>query len=352
MIKKIFTVFIINIFLLSGAVCVSAGDDGVKRLTIGEAASLAVERSSELKNLDENAYLNELNRTQLENQKRESTTETQFINAMISLFQNELRQAMFGENKALQRLSIEFLITKYFAAVISAERDLFLYDISLELSEKNLKIAETRHNLGMLSKNAFETQKHNHEKEIANRGAKTIAIENAYRALNGMTGQDLDARYELVLDAPYEPLGDYDIDLYIQESAAVNTAIKNKENDLRLAEYRLNITGDNVSKEDLEINLRQARRALSDAIENFGEKLISCHKDIKNIEKQFALNQRDYEEMQIQLVIKETQFGLGKLTQTDVDNHKYQMLQLEIKILNQANDHYIKKIQFLNPDLL
>jgi len=355
--KKILPLLII-IFVLS-AVPVHARNaaarlpaDEPERLTVSEAVKFAVNRSTELKNLDENEYLNELTRDTLETTKRESITESQYINSLVSIMQNELRQAMFSENITLQKIMIEYAVTRYFAAVIATERDLFLYDKNLELSQKNLEIAKVRRELGLLSENSYDSLKLNFDKDSANREAKIIAIDNAYRALNSVMGKDLDVRWELVMDIEYEPLPEINLTRYVTDSTEANVAIKARENDLAVAEYKFLMSRDLGNASELEISATQAMRSLEDAKKNFEEKIISCHKEILNMEIRYAVNLKDYEDMQNQLAIKETQFELGRLTQIDIDTYKHQMLQFEYMMLGQINDHYIKKMQFENPDLL
>ena len=321
-------------------------------LTVADAVKYAAERSTELKNLDENEYLNELNRAALERSRIESYNEGQHVNALVSIMQNELRQASFSDNITLQRLIIEFSVTRYFAAIIAVERDLSLYDRNLALSKANLDIAEVRMELGMMSKNAFDSLKLTYDKDTANREGKVIAADNAYRALNGVMGKELSKRYILEMDIEYEPLGDTDLTRYILSSVKENVAIKNRENDLTLAKYRLELANGEKETEEREIGASQAMRALDDAKKDFEDKIISCYKDIQNLEMQYSAAVNEYTDMLSQLSVMETQFELGGLTRLDIDMYEYQMAMLEYRILSLINDHYIKKMQFMNPDLL
>jgi len=351
-IYTIFTVAVVTIFLSRVKTGAATEAVALDTLELSEAVARAIERSSELKTLDESAYLNELNRVTLETAKVESVHETQYINSLVSLFQNELRQAILTENIAMQKLIIEYSVTRYYGAAAAAERDLILYDVGLGLSEKNFKIAEVRHKLGMISKNTFETIKSNYEKESANREMKLIAIENAFRALNGAIGSGPGARWALLAEIEYEPLEEYNLAHYIPDCVKTNVAVINKENDLELAKYRRDVSNDPDAEEELDIGVTQAERALSDTKKTLGDKLTSCYEDIRSMETQYELGVKDYEDMLGQLKLKETQYGLGKLTLLDVENYKYQMLQLEYRLKGRAYDHHVRKMQFMNPDLL
>jgi len=322
------------------------------RLTRSDAVKFSIERSSELKNLDENAYINELNRSSLESAKVESITETQYINSLISLFQNELRQATFIENIALQRLAIESTVTRYFMSVLTAERELFLYDKNLELTKTNLDITKIKQELGMVSKNSYDMLKLSYDKDVSNREIKVISIDNAYRALNNAIGTELDKRWTLDAEIEYEPLEEYNLAQYIADSTASNVTVKAKENDLALAKYRLSVSTDHGAKDELEIGVRQAERALNDAKKSLNDRLVSGYKEIRSAETQYELIENDLSDMLSQLAIKETQLELGKLTRIDVDNYRYQILTVEYRLFGMASDHYIKVTQFKNPDLL
>jgi len=356
--KKIFFIFIASVFFTSGAnASVNArgaapADAEYDKLAVADAVKFAIERSTELKNLDENAYLNELNRDTLRNSVIQTVTEAQFINAQVQIMQNELRQAMFNENIALQKLSIEYTITRYFIAIISAERDLRLYDANLELSERQLTISKVRAELGLMSQIAYDTQKSNYEKDVSAREIRTIGIANAYRTLNNAMGKETNKRYALVLEYAFEPLPETNLTRYINESINGNVAIKNRENELAALEYRLQLTSDRDVSDELTININQVKRALSDAKSNVEDKITSCYNDIRSMETQYALNMKELDDMRGQLMIKEVQLELGRLTQIDADTYKYQISAMENRVLNQIDDHYVKKIQFYNPDFL
>jgi len=348
--KVIIKIFILALMAAFFPASVYANE--LQTLTVKEAVKYAMDRSSELKTLDENAYLNEQSRDTLQNAVIQSITEAQFINSRVSVMQNELRQAVLEDNMTLQKIMIEFSITRYFSSILAAERDLALYDGGLEMSLKNLEIAGVRTDFGQMSRNAFETMQFNYEKDAANREIKTISIDNAYRALNYVMGTDLDAKYALVLEMEFKPLSEINLTRYIRESIDKNIGIKNKESDLALLTYRLGLTDDRDVAEELEISIIQANRAIEDAKASLEDKIIACYKELLNMESQYDIFIKDCAEMQKQLAVKETQLSLGRLAQTEIDNHIWQITQLNYRILGIASDHFIKKIQFENPDLL
>ena len=330
----------------------AAPADAIKPLTVDDAVKNAVSRSSELKNLDENAHLNELARDTLQRAVVQNVSEAQHINNRVSIMQNDLRQAMMSDNVDLQKLLITFSVTRYFSAIISAERDYELFERGLELNEKNLEVAKVKTELGLMNANAYDTMKTNYEKDVISREIRIVSIDNAYRALNHVMGKELGLRYELEMDIEYEPLHETDLPKYITAATDDNMGIKAKENELKVLQYRLSLTSAADVSDELEVNISQAARAVTDAKANLNDKITACYKDIQIMETQIELSEKDYDEMKNQLAIKETLLELGRTTQMDVDNYLFSMMQQEYKILEQIANHYIKKMQFDNPDLL
>ena len=341
---------IVTIGVLNNAV-VNARQRPIQDLTVRDAAIRAEQRSRNMKNLDENIQLIDIQRPMLIYNASEAITTPQVISSAIQLMQSDMQRAALSGNLALQRQIIEISILRFFATVISAENDLELYDINLGLSEKNLEITNVRNNLGLISAGVLDTAKKNHENLVNNREGIVRALNSAYRALNQVMGTPPDTRYNLILNIEYTPLRERPMHSFISESLRKSVRLKTLEDEYLVAEFDYDHIN-STDKKEQEIKLAQMMREIQDVRKEIEEKVRANYNDIKALELSYAVNNKELENMQNQRNIMKTQLELGRITQHELDTFDYHIMQLEYGILGIVKNHHIRVVQFDVPDLL
>ena len=351
--NKLF-IFILSALFITSAPIPAAARQNVSpppELTVNEAVNRAMQRSSELKTINENIELIDMKRPLL----AESATDP--LNPLIvasgaAYMQAEMQRASMSGSAATMRQIIEMSIIRYFSTVVLVERDLELYDINLGLTKKNIEIMKVRAELGHISISAYETAKIDYEKALANRAEKQKTADEAYRALNQVMGAGLENKYQLILDIEYKQLKERNLTGYIGDSVKNSRKIKDKEYELQIAEYNERHHNGSGSAEERTITVEQIKREIAEIKKDLEEKLRASYNDIKSLQLAYEINMMELGGMYMQLEIKKTQLELGRITRLDVDAYEYQIALLEYRISAQVYEHYLSVMQFENPELL
>ncbi|GHU56498.1 hypothetical protein AGMMS49975_19920 [Clostridia bacterium] len=324
-----------------------------KTITVDDAVTKAFNNSNEIKKLQESAYLTEQNHDKLlENFYMAGGTEAG-ISAAVALTRNEIDSALSLPNITSQKTGLKITISRYFTAILSAEADLELYTKQLEIEKKELVISAVRTKLGQMSKSEYEGLETAYNKNAANKTAKERAIADAYTNLNTIMGTS--DNYKIVPpDIRYEELKNTNLVGYINTALDTNIKIKQSLENYRAQKYEYDITifDDSLSKETAEIKMNQAQRDLEDQKTNLTNTLSSNYDDIKNLELAVKLAKDDYENMEKQMKIKQTQLQIGKTTQIDVDKYALEMENAKNDITNKEYEHFIKVMTFQNADII
>jgi len=324
-----------------------------EELTVRAAVSQAMQRSGDIKTINENVSLNERDRPVMWQNMEAAMTGEQMIDIAAALLQMDMQRAFMENSASLTRRMVEMSVIRYFGAVLSVERELNLFDMQMEIARKKLDISKTLHAFGRLDDGAYMAETLGYEREAAGRESKENAVENAYRVLNRLLGvYDTGKRYTLVLNTEYRPLKERYLPVYISDCINNSIRVKNKENDLKTAEFNLNNNRGAGRRADNEAAYRQAERALSDLKKEMGEKIKACYNDIKTLEIMYGIYNLELDKINAQIEITKTLAGLGKAAQLELDSLICQATAVEYAIADLMNDHFIRAMQFDFPDLL
>jgi len=352
-INKLFIVFLSASFITSTPIPASARQNVTlsPELTVAEAVNRALQRSSELKTINENIELIDLKRPMLAESAADPFNPA-IVAAGAAYMQAEMQRASMSGSVSLTRQIIEMSIIRYFSTVLLVERDLELYDINLGLTKKNIDILKIRAELGHISISAYESARIDYEKALANRADKQKTADDAYRALNQVMGTTLENKYQLILDIEYKPLKERYLPGYINDSAKNSKKIKDKEYELQIAEYNERNHNGSGSAEERTIKAGQIKREIDGIKKDLEEKIRACYNDIKSQQLAYEINMMELDGMYKQLEIKKTQLELGRITQLDADVYEYQIALLEYRISALIYEHHLNVMQFENPELL
>lgn len=323
-------------------------------LTVEKAVSYAINNSTQLKKTQEDTYIAEQNRENLEWSLNLASSEENAVKAAITLAKNEVSTALAYPNIENQKKSLELTITKYFSTILSVERSLELYDKKLELDKRDLEITKVKAELGLVSQQALDSAKLKYDQSVTNRTTKVKAIDDAYKNLAQIMGLSDISKFVIGLEVTYTPYSKSNLTGYISDAINTNYKIKEAEENYRVSKYEHDISrfDTDLLEESSEIALTQQQRNISDLKTKLTDTITTCYDSIQTLEQSYDSKQLDYAAMEKQLAIKKIQLELGKITQIEVDKYEYDMAEVYNSILDIIADHENKVHEFINPQLM
>ncbi len=352
--KRLFIIYFILSVLLCFNKAVLGADLDRESLTVEDAVEKAVKYSKTIKNLSENSEITDENIKSITSNLISSNEPAQIVNFAIQL--KEARNTIENNklNAEAEKQNIELSVISFFASVLNAERNIELFEDEIAIAEKELKADEVKTNLGLLSKNDFENQKIEYNKKLKERDSLQISIDEAYVSLNKVLGNELDKKYNLVLDIEYRELGNVGLDYAVLRAVDSNISVSEKKSAVEIAKYGLDSytsMTDNNTKLTKQNSYNSSVRSLEDEKISIKEKVINTYNSIIKLENAYKTNLSELENMKKQLDIKEIQLNLGKITPIELENYKYSIKKLEADIQNQIYNHEILLRRFENSNL-
>ena len=328
----------------------------IDTLTVDQAAQYAINASSTISGYSDTAATNNENIDSLKDQFNTATDYGTVLSLAVQIMQAQTKTIQNSNNANLARDQLRYSIMNLFASIISAQNSLTLLDQSLDIQQKQLKIAKVKYNLGYMSKLDMDTQTNTYNQKVASRQTQQIAIDNAFISLNKSMGTTLNKQYNLILDVgEYKPVGDINLSGAVASAIANDPSVVNQQGNVDVANYQIQMYDPDVSAsslDDLNRSLNSTQRTLSDTQSNVAQKVISAYNNIKNEEVSYSNAVLALEALNIQLPITQKQLELGKKTQLDLDQLQYQIAQQQETIRSLAVTHAINVMQFNEPATL
>ncbi|MDR3090699.1 MAG: TolC family protein [Clostridiales bacterium] len=318
------------------------------KLTVDKALDYALQNSGDVKRGDEDAYLAVEKHHTLYQAFTESMSTDSMVSALVALTRNEMEQSMAYPEREDQKEALRASITRYFQAVLSAERALALYDEKIELDKKELAINEVKLRLGQISQADFDSAKTAYGKSLSERKTREKAIEDAYKNLSDIMGVSRQSRYEPVIDLPYSPFNMETAKAHIETAADASLSVKKAEENLKVLDYqrRINIYKDDYDIESADIELERAKRDLADLRDKFKDDMTALYDEIKEEERSIGLLEADLAEKEKALEITRTKLKLGKASQFEADKAEYEVKSLRADLQNKKEEHGVDVLRF------
>lgn len=333
----------------------------VKDLTIDQAVEKAINYSRTLKNIDESVEIAEINEKMARYAWQASDNATATVGYSITLRQLRDNLKNYDKNKEVEKKSIEFNVRQLFYGLKDAEKSIALYDKQIELSKRQLEIYKVMISVGKMSQVDYNAKVTECENLEANRLSIQNSIDAAFRTLNQLMGENVNTKYNIILDdMEFNAVSD-DLNLNgaIATGLAANQSLKELADKVELAKYTKDtyyyrsFTGETTSdKETIDSQYAQATRGYEDAKTLLVTKINGLYDDIKNAESEYKQNASKLKDMQSQLLVMETQLSLGKTTQIEVDAYKLSIEQLEAEMESSVRSYDLLLRQFDNSDLI
>jgi len=335
-------------------------------LTVGQALTMAVSNSGNIKSLQESEVSLKNTVTSARDTMLDSTTNTAYVNAYKSMTEAQLSLSLLETDTKVQKEKLEYNLKSYFAQIIAAENNLALTDKQLELDKRSLDISALRLQLGLISQSAYDSAVYSYESALISRDNAAANIDSYYRSLNDLMGQRLDKKYTLVLELDYEPIGDsFNMTTSIARAIENSSDIKNLEKKVYLAQYdadtktyqlldnngNFTVTEYNTAKQEAGNAVAQAARNLENGKTSIEMNLRSNYDSVKGLERTYESSVKELAQLQSELGILQAKLELGKVTQLEVDLKALSVEKTEETIRSTVYDHEIKLMTLINPDL-
>ena len=334
------------------------GEDvfGDELLTVDEAVQKAIDFSSELKKADEDKIVA---RKTLEDVSFAFMYATEWLESdslASSLRSLQMAIRSYDSTKESTKQVIEYNIRKIFYGILDCERNIKLYDESLALQEKNIKIADVQLKLGKISQHEYNEKVAAYETAKTNRQNLETAISSAYASLNQLMGTDIQKKYTVKVDEPeYVRLAPIDVQTAINKAIATNNGIKIADDNAQTKKYaleRYSTVNSTQKREAVLYDYSQATRAAENARTSVSVGVKTLCESIESAEKTHSDNIRQLAVEEEKLAVLETQFKLGKTTQVAVEAQQLAVDKLKATIESEIYSHDLLDMKFKNSNLL
>lgn len=333
----------------------------VQDLTIDQAVEKAINYSRNLKNIEENLDIVEADEKSTIYLWQATDQPTASVSYSIALRQIANSLKNYNSNKAVEKEKINYNVLQLFYGLKDAERNIELYDKKIDLTKRQLEIYKVMMSVGKMSQIEYDSK----VTECENLEASKLSIQNAhdaaFRTLNQIMGENVNIKYNIILDdLNFNPVSsELNVNAAVSTALATNQSLKELADKVDLAKYTKDtyyyraFTGEsNSDKETIDSNYAQASRGYDDAKTALVKSINGLYDDIKNAESEYKQNSLNLKDMQEQLLVKETQLSLGKTTQIEVDAYKLSIEQLEAKMESSVRSYDLLVRQFNNSNLI
>lgn len=335
------------------------GEVAYESLTVEEATQKAIANSHTLKNLSEqkeeasNSYDNNL--TSFTTYIDEATSDSN-QQLMLSLKQltNSLRS--IDANEEIAKESIELNIQQLFNSIKTAEANLDLYDENMVIQEKNIKVAEVKKSLGLISQLEYYSLVKTYDQTVSEKNDLEISLDSAYRSLNEAMGTDLNKKYTLVYDEiVFEPMSDTNVQTKVNQALSSAESVKSAKESVELAEfdYKTYIPTSTPGLYTSKVNaISEASRNLEDTKTNLEQSIRNLYENIITAESTYNDTVQSLNLLKSQCDVIKTQYEAGQATEIDYLTALYNVHSAEVSLDSLVMNHDIMVKQYANPDLI
>lgn len=339
------------------------GDMVYPELTIEEATKKAIDYSPTLKTLNENKKESDNSYEDTTfifgysfgDSTISSTSSNQQMAVSIRALNNALRS--ISANQKIAEEGIAMNIENLFNSIKVAQDDISLHEQNMVIQEKNIKIAEVKKNLGLMSELEYNNTVNTYNTTVAEKQSLENSVESAFRSLNELMGTDLNRKYTIVLDeVEYAPMEDVDLEACISRALVSNEKIKSKKEAVDLAEYDYKTyvpISDSTGLNDTKRNaVTSAARDYETAQTDLRSNMTSLYETIRDVEQTYTDTVGTLSVLRNQHTVTKAQYELGKATETDLLTVEYNIAKAEAGLDKLIRSHKILVEQFNNSNLI
>jgi len=338
-------------------------------LTVEEAARRAIRNNANIANLEGSEVMHDENVRRAREDMFNASTDAQITQANIDLMNAELGRSLNIRDAQIQRENVEYQITSTFNIILNLQADLEIARTNLDMANRELAIAELRLSLGMASDLDVQTAALAITRVETNIENLQSSINRSFRDLNrhmGVSTQNLDQHYTLVLELTFEPIDVRNINAHVQRFVDESIEIARAEGRAREYGHRADYyitphdpttgivaTGrGTITYDEWRAQQSQQLRIAADTRQRVSQNVINLYNTLRNAEISIRATEIELAQLVRQLDISESSLELGRITQIEVDRLRIQIAEMENSLQQAKNNHTINRIAFNNPRII
>lgn len=369
---------IICVSLLSGSIAISADalDDGL--LTLEEAKALALKNDinyryqdkyiqdakDNYKKLSEDTSINSRRGSNIaQKESARISSKIQLENAYSNIRKAVLTKA------DLKRSSDNDTVNSFYG-VIEAENSLANALTDLELKRQELKKAEFKYKLNIISKNSLTQAEESYRNSEAAYNKAAMELESCILKLGKSIGQELDiSRVKLDTTLSIPDIKSIDLEKIKEDNLENNLSYFSAREQYKLAEYELALTeekyedyydelkkGSSNVREEFENMLFNAQKKFEDAEYSYNEKLKDLEESLKeqykileDLYESYMEQKEDINDMKLTVKENKIKYTMGIITKAALDSSIANLEKLERQMVStiiKLNKQYMSLVQY------
>lgn len=369
---------IICVLLLSGSIAISADalDDGL--LTLEEAKALALKNDinyryqdkyiqdakDNYKKLSEDTSINSRRGSNIaQKESARISSKIQLENAYSNIRKAVLTKA------DLKRSSDNDTVNSFYG-VIEAENSLANALTDLELKRQELKKAEFKYKLNIISKNSLTQAEESYRNSEAAYNKAAMELESCILKLGKSIGQELDmSRVKLDTTLSIPDIKSIDLEKIKEDNLENNLSYFSAREQYKLAEYELALTeekyedyydelkkGSSNVREEFENMLFNAQKKFEDAEYSYNEKLKDLEESLKeqykileDLYESYMEQKEDINDMKLTVKENKIKYTMGIITKAALDSSIANLEKLERQMVStiiKLNKQYMSLVQY------
>lgn len=357
--------------------------DDTKVISYNEALQMAIDRSSDLKNVEDSVdYLDEMRddlgdlmwsldqQSSIYNanlfdlsQKTDDILAAQLavqqnvesvIEAARSIKNVEIQKSMIGVNEEMVKDGVELALKSYLNNIKATRTQIQLLSEKVELGKENISNLELKNKLGYESDYSLQSAKTTQLSDESNLKMLTLNLENQKQALKTLLGVDASEDIYVEADVTFNALTDVSLETYVDRMRETDLSIKSLKNAVTIAEYkgRTNAAYDSESEIAVRNEGNTAKRNLADAQDNLEKNIRSTYNNIKQLEETNTNLLRAVEQAKADYNSAVTSYRAGMATEYQVKMAKLGILSAEKDVEDNARTYDLMTYAFDKPYLL
>ncbi|MCI8805066.1 MAG: TolC family protein [Clostridiales bacterium] len=353
--------------------------------TYDEALQSAINKNSDLKNLDDTiSYLIEARSelgnnikimddayesyTMLENsaaegeisdsmtvQARMSETIDTTIKLMQSMKSADVNRSLRDVNEEMIKDGLAATLKNYLSSIKTAQMNISLLEENVKLGQENIENMELKLSVGMESEKNVSTAKLEQKELEANLESSKLAFDKLKQSLRDFIGAKPDENIYVDYEITFDKLDDVQLESYVTLKTQNDPSIKALKAKAELAEYNkrvASVTASDAERMDLTNAVNTAERALKDAQDDMATNIRNAYNSIRQLEQQNKAKKAAVQKAIETYNSVVVSYQAGMATNYQVSQAKLGILNAEIDVEKNALDYDLSVFTFERPYML
>jgi len=360
-------------------------DENTTVYTYDEALQSAINKNSDLKNLDDSiSYLVEA-RSELGNnlkimddayesytflqnsaangdisdydtiQARMSSTLDSTIQIMQSMKSTDVNRSLKDVNEEMIKDGLAATLKNHLSSIKTAQMNISLLEENVKLGQENIDNMELKLSVGMESEKNVSAAKLEQKQLESNLESSKLALDKLKQSLNDFMGANADENILIDYEITFDKLDDVSLESYVTLKTQNDPSIKTLKAKVDLAEYNKRIASVSATDSErlnLTNNYNTAVRTLKDTQDSMETNIRNTYNSIKQLEEQNKANKAAVQKAIEDYNSVVVSYQAGMATNYQVSQAKMAILNAEIEVEKNALNYDLLVFTFERPYML